>query len=133
MIVLLFVVAILIFMVSKLKCHAVIALLTASIILALLVGTPISDIPDLLNKGFGDTCKSVALIIFLGSLLGLILSEPAQFKNSQIRLLSSAAPKAFFGPSASAASSSASRFSPIPSACLLFRCAPTFLRKPVSP
>lgn len=29
----------------------------------------------MLNKGFGDTCKSVALVIFLGSLLGLIFSE----------------------------------------------------------
>lgn len=74
-IVLLVVVAVLIFMVSKLKCHAIVALLTATILLGLLVGTPASKIPSLLNKGFGDTCTSVALIIFLGSLLGLILSE----------------------------------------------------------
>lgn len=74
-VVLLIVVALLIFMVSKLKCHAVIALLAATVLLGVLVGTPLGEIPDMLNKGFGDTCKSVALVIFLGSLLGLILSE----------------------------------------------------------
>lgn len=73
--VLLVVVALLIVMVSKLKCHAVIALITSTILLGLLVGTPLGEIPDMVNKGFGDTCKSVALVIFLGSLLGLILSE----------------------------------------------------------
>ena len=65
----------LVFMVSKLKFHAVLALYLASLMLALLVGTPIEKIPKMINTGFGNTCKSVALVIFLGSLLGIILNK----------------------------------------------------------
>ena len=65
----------LIFMVSKLKFHAILALYIATVLLALLVGTPIEKIPNMINTGFGNTCKSVALVIFLGSLLGIILNK----------------------------------------------------------
>ena len=74
-IVLCIVVALLILMVGKLKFHAILALLIATITLGILVGTPLEKIPSTLNSGFGSTCTSVALVIFLGSLLGLILSE----------------------------------------------------------
>jgi len=65
----------LVFMVSKLKFHAVLALYLATLLLALLVGTPIEKIPGMINTGFGNTCKSEALVIFLGSLLGIILNK----------------------------------------------------------
>lgn len=74
-VVLLAVIALLIFMVSKLKFHAILSLFVATIVLAFLVNTPMNKIPAMINKGFGNTCASVALIIFLGSLLGIILSE----------------------------------------------------------
>ncbi len=65
----------LVFMVSRLKFHAVLALYLATVLLALLVGTPIEKIPAMINTGFGNTCKSVAMVIFLGSLLGIILNK----------------------------------------------------------
>ena len=65
----------LVYMVSKLKFHAVLALYLATIMLALLVGTPMEKIPGMINTGFGNTCKSVAMVIFLGSLLGIILNK----------------------------------------------------------
>ena len=77
-IVLCIVVALLILMVGKLKFHAILALLIATITLGILVGTPLEKIPSTLNSGFGSTCTSVALVIFLGSLLGLILSETVE-------------------------------------------------------
>ena len=73
--VLIAVVALLVFMVRKLKLHAIIALFVSTVILGILVGTPLGKIPDTINSGFGSTCKSVALVIFLGSLLGIILNE----------------------------------------------------------
>ena len=75
MIVLIAVVALLIFMVSKLKLHAIVALFLSTIVLGLLVKTPLAEIPATINDGFGSTCKSVGLVIFLGSLLGIILNE----------------------------------------------------------
>lgn len=88
-IVLCIVVALLIFMVSKLKFHAVLALFIATITLGILVGTPLDKIPSMLNSGFGSTASSVALVIFLGSLLGLILSETGaiiKLTNSLVKL-----------------------------------------------
>lgn len=86
---LLIVVLLLIFMVSKLKCHAIISLFTATVVLAILVGVPLAEIPKMINSGFGSTCTSVALIIFLGSLLGLILSETGAIQkltNSLVKI-----------------------------------------------
>lgn len=74
-IVLCLVVALLILMVGRLKFHAILALFVATVTFGILVGTPLEKIPSILNTGFGSTCTSVALVIFLGSLLGLILSE----------------------------------------------------------
>lgn len=65
----------LVLMVSKFKFHAVLALYLATVLLALLVGTPIEKIPNMINVGFGNTSKSVAMVIFLGSLLGIILKN----------------------------------------------------------
>ena len=69
------VIVLMIVMVSKYKIHAVVSLLLCTILLGLLIGTPVQLIPKTINKGFGDTCASVALIIFLGSLLGEVLGE----------------------------------------------------------
>lgn len=83
------VVALLVFMVSKLKLHAIIALFVSTVILGILVGTPIGKIPDTINSGFGSTCKSVALVIFLGSLLGIILNETGaivKLTNSLVKI-----------------------------------------------
>ena len=50
-IVLCIVVALLILMVGKLKFHAILALLIATITLGILVGTPLEKIPSTLNSG----------------------------------------------------------------------------------
>lgn len=87
-IVLCLVVALLILMVGRLKFHAILALFLATVTFGILVGTPLSKIPSILNTGFGNTCTSVALVIFLGSLLGLILSETGailKLTNSLVR------------------------------------------------
>ena len=87
-IVLCLVVALLILMVGRLKFHAILALFVATVTFGILVGTPLEKIPSILNTGFGSTCTSVALVIFLGSLLGLILSETGailKLTNSLVR------------------------------------------------
>lgn len=68
-------VSILIVLVSKFKLHAAISLYITSMLLAILVGTPMEKIPKMINDGFGNTCKGIAMVIFLGSLLGIILNK----------------------------------------------------------
>ena len=61
--------------IAKFNVNAVTALLIAAIILGILIGTPLDKLEGTLNSGFSGTIKSVAIIIFLGSLLGKILEE----------------------------------------------------------
>ncbi len=67
-------IAVLILMIAKFKIHAVTSLFFVTILLGILIGTPLNEIPGLINTGFGNTCKSVGLIILLGSLLGEVMS-----------------------------------------------------------
>ena len=69
------IIALLIVMVAKFKIHAVTALFGLSILLGLLLGTPLESIAETMNSGFGSTCKSVGIIILLGALLGEIMSD----------------------------------------------------------
>lgn len=115
-IVLCIVVALLIFMVSKLKFHAILALFIATITLGILVGTPLEKIPSMLNSGFGSTASSVALVIFLGSLLGLILSETGAIIKLTNSLVKFCGKKRFSGQSEAAAVSSVFLFFRIRSA-----------------
>lgn len=68
-------IVLLIFMVSKLKIHAALSMLVVVIALAVAIGTPIGEVIKNVNVGFGNTAKSVCLIIFLGSFLGVILGK----------------------------------------------------------
>ncbi len=69
------VIVLMILAIAKFNVNAVTALLIAAIILGILIGTPLGDLEGILNSGFSGTIKSVAIIIFLGSLLGKILEE----------------------------------------------------------
>ena len=65
----------LILLVAKFKIHAVTSLFFVSIILGILIKTPINEIPKILNEGFGGTMKNVGIIILLGALLGEVMSN----------------------------------------------------------
>jgi len=123
----------LVFMVSKLKFHAVLALYLATIMLALLVGTPMEKIPGMINTGFGNTCKSVAMVIFLGSLLGLILNKTGaiiKLTDSLVKFFGKKRVLWAVGTSCCILGIPVFR---IRSACWSSLCALTWPRKPVSP
>lgn len=65
----------LLLLVSKFKVHASMSMLLVTIFLAVAIKTPLNEVPKLINEGFGNTAKNVALVIFLGSVLGEILSK----------------------------------------------------------
>ena len=63
---------VMIFMISKLKVHPFLAILTVSTVLALF-SLPIDEIPGTINAGFGGTA-SMALC-HLGSLIGFVIEK----------------------------------------------------------
>ena len=70
-----FVIAIVVMIVaiSKFKLHPFIALMGISLILAIVVGIPLTNIPNMIGAGFSGTFSSIGIVIILGALIGTML------------------------------------------------------------
>jgi GntP family gluconate:H+ symporter len=66
-------VALLLFLIMKVKLHAFIALVLVSVVTAVAAGIPLIDVPTALLSGFGTTLGSVALLVGFGVMLGRLL------------------------------------------------------------
>ncbi|MCX2970202.1 MULTISPECIES: GntP family permease [Streptomyces] len=66
-------VALLLFLIMKVRLHAFVALVGVSVVTAVAVGFPLADVPDVLMFGFADTLGSVALLVAFGVMLGRLL------------------------------------------------------------
>ena len=72
---LIFAVLAIIFLTTKLKIHAFLALFIISIAYGLLAGMPYADIILSINEGFGGTLGKIGLIIVLGVIIGAFLEN----------------------------------------------------------
>ena len=72
-----FVVAIvaMILLISKLKVHPFLAILLVSLVLALLAGIPLKQIPGIIGSGFAATFTSIGIVIILGAFIGAVLEK----------------------------------------------------------
>lgn len=66
-------VALLLFLIMKVKMHAFVALVLVSVVTALAAGIPVGDVPDAISYGFSNTLGSVALLVGFGVMLGRLL------------------------------------------------------------
>ena len=66
-------VALLLFLIMKVKLHAFVALVLVSLLTAVAAGIPIADVPSALMSGFSSTLGSVALLVAFGVMLGRLL------------------------------------------------------------
>lgn len=69
------VIVLMIVLISKLHVHPGIGILISSIVLAIALGYNWADIEGNINSGFSGTIKSVAIVIFLGCILGTVLEK----------------------------------------------------------
>ncbi len=72
-----FVVAIvaMILLISKLKVHPFLAIMGISLILAILAGIPLTEIPGVIGAGFSGTFTSIGIVIILGAFIGSVLEK----------------------------------------------------------
>ena len=72
-----FIVAIvaMILLISKLKVHPFLAIMLISLVLALLAGIPMTDIPGVIGAGFSGTFSSIGIVIILGAFIGTVLEK----------------------------------------------------------
>lgn len=72
-----FVVAIIamILLISKLKVHPFLAIMGISLLLAILAGIPLTQIPGIIGSGFSGTFTSIGIVIILGAFIGAVLEK----------------------------------------------------------
>lgn len=66
---------IMILLISKLKVHPFLALMTISLALALVAGIGLARIPGLIGDGFSGTFKSIGIVIIFGAIIGTVLEK----------------------------------------------------------
>ena len=72
-----FVIAIVIMIVAiaKWKIHPFLSIMGVSLILAIIAGIKLTDIPGVIGAGFSGTFSSIGIVIILGALVGVILEK----------------------------------------------------------
>lgn len=72
-----FVIAIIIMIlaISKFKVHPFLSIMGISLLLAIVVGIPLAEVPGIIGSGFSGTFTSIGIVIILGALIGLILEK----------------------------------------------------------
>lgn len=72
-----FVIAIvlMILLISKLKVHPFLAIMGISLLLAILAGIPLTEIPGIIGSGFSGTFTSIGIVIILGAFIGTVLEK----------------------------------------------------------
>lgn len=75
--ILVFIVAIvaMILLISKLKVHPFLAIMGISLVLAIVAGIPLKDIPGIIGSGFSGTFTSIGIVIILGAFIGTVLEK----------------------------------------------------------
>ncbi|MFA6688676.1 MAG: GntP family permease [Sphaerochaetaceae bacterium] len=68
-------IAVMIIAISRFKVHPFLAIMGVSLILAIIVGIPLKDIPGTIGSGFSGTFTSIGIVIILGALIGTILEK----------------------------------------------------------
>ncbi|WP_169763641.1 GntP family permease [Campylobacter mucosalis] len=68
-------VGLMIYMISKLKVHPFLALMSVSLGLALVAGISPTRIPAMIGDGFSGTFKSIGIVIIFGALIGMVLEK----------------------------------------------------------
>src|ERR1700761_8251936 len=68
-------IALIVLLTSRFRVHAFFALLLASFVVGLGVGLPIDGVIGAVKDGFGSVMKSLAIIIVLGTTLGVLLEH----------------------------------------------------------
>ena len=69
---------------SKFNWHPIFSLFFACFLCGILMGLPLFEIIDSIKNGFGNTLKSIGLIIVFSIIMGEFLKESGSIKNKNL-------------------------------------------------
>ncbi|MBR5101740.1 MAG: GntP family permease, partial [Muribaculaceae bacterium] len=61
--------------IARFKIHPFLSILGTALLLAIVLGIPLSNIPDVLSKGFSSIFTGIGLVIIFGTLIGSVLER----------------------------------------------------------
>ena len=68
-------VVLMLLMISRWKSHPFLSIMLVALVLALLAGIPMPQVPKVIGEGFASTFTSIGIVIILGALIGAILEQ----------------------------------------------------------
>lgn len=86
-------IACIVWLTARLKLHPFFALLIASMVVGLGVGFSVSEVLTLMKDGFGSIMRSLALVIVLGTALGILLERTGSTRVMAAFILKKIGPK----------------------------------------
>ena len=66
-------IVVMVLMISKLKIHPFLSLFAAALFMGWASGLPILQVTDTIAAGFGNTCRSIGIVILFGTIIGAML------------------------------------------------------------
>lgn len=66
-------IVVMVLMISKLKIHPFLSLFAAALFMGLASGLPLLQVTDTIAAGFGNTCRSIGIVILFGTIIGAML------------------------------------------------------------
>jgi GntP family gluconate:H+ symporter len=68
-------IVLMIVMISKFKFHPFMALFTVALLMGLVARMPMADVVNTIATGFGNTCRSIGIVILFGTIIGAMLEQ----------------------------------------------------------
>ncbi|MDR1376737.1 MAG: GntP family permease, partial [Synergistaceae bacterium] len=68
-------IVIMVVMISKFKIHPFVSLFTVALLMGLAAGMPMLDVVNTITTGFGNTCRSIGIVILFGTIIGAMLEQ----------------------------------------------------------
>lgn len=66
-------IVIMVFMISKFRIHPFVSLFTVALFMGVASGMPLLEVTNTISTGFGNTCRSIGIVILFGTIIGAML------------------------------------------------------------
>lgn len=68
-------IVVMLLMISRFKIHPFLSIMLIALVLAVIAGIPLIQIPKIIGEGFSSAFTSIGIVIILGALIGIILEK----------------------------------------------------------
>jgi GntP family gluconate:H+ symporter len=86
-------IVVMVVMISKFKVHPFVSLFTVALLMGLAAGMPMLDVVNTIATGFGNTCRSIGIVILFGTIIGAMLEHSGAALTMADAVLKKVGPK----------------------------------------